>query len=372
MVAKAKARGKRSAAAVPEEAAERAVWTFKRRPTINDVARLARVSKKTISRVINESPSVHSETRRRIETIIQDIGYKPDPQARGLASQRSFLLGLVYDNPNAQYIVNIQDGVLEACRGSGYELVVHPCDRRQPNFLQDVRQFVERQKLDGVILLPPVSEGDDLARMLAETECRYVRIVASSLDQPQNMVVYRDRVGASEVAEHLIGLGHRRIGFIAGPAHYRSAHEREGGFCDRLAEHAIRLAGELKVEGAYTFESGEAAGEKLLDLNPRPTAIFASNDEMAAGVYKAAFRRGLSIPQDLSVVGFDDSPLASRLWPGLTTVRLPIKQMGRLAAERLVRRAAKETIDGAGDEVVGHLVIRESTAPLARSGKRRG
>src|SRR5690242_7654013 len=127
-----------------------------RRPTINDIARLANVSKKTVSRVINQSPFVKDETRAKIDAVIQQIGYAPDPQARGLAFRRSFLIGLVYDNPNAQYIVNAQEGVLDALRGSEFELVVHPCDRLSEDFVAGVRRFVERQKLHGVILLPPV------------------------------------------------------------------------------------------------------------------------------------------------------------------------------------------------------------------------
>ena len=133
-----------------------------RRATINDIARMASVSKKTVSRVINQSPFVKEETRAKIDAVIRQIGYHPDPQARGLAFRRSFLIGLVYDNPNAQYIVNIQDGALDALRGSGFELVVHPCDRRGEDFIPGVRRFIERQKLHGVILLPPVSEDHTL------------------------------------------------------------------------------------------------------------------------------------------------------------------------------------------------------------------
>src|SRR5262245_7404324 len=128
-----------------------------RRPTINDIARLANVSKKTVSRVINQSPFVKQETREKINAMIQRAGYAPDPQARGLAFRRSSLIGLVYDNPNAQYIVNLMEGVLEAVRNTEYEVVVHPCDRKNPEFIAGVRRFVERQKLRGAILMPPIS-----------------------------------------------------------------------------------------------------------------------------------------------------------------------------------------------------------------------
>ncbi|MFV3073685.1 LacI family DNA-binding transcriptional regulator [Niveispirillum fermenti] len=340
------------------------VWDQKRRPTINDVARLAEVSKKTVSRVINQSPLVNDETRQKIAKVIADIGYEPDPQARGLASQRSFLLGVVYDNPNGQYIVNIQNGILEACRKSGFELVVHPCARNSPQFLKEVRQFVERQKLDGVILLPPVSEDEALAAMLTEVGCRFVRIACVPLDMAAHLVVYEDYKGAAEVADHLVQLGHRRIGFVAGPAHYRSAHERRRGFADGLARHGLGLTPELCVEGAYTFESGQACAEKLLSLETPPTAIFASNDEMAAGIYRVAFQHGISIPGQLTVVGFDDSPLASRTCPAMTTVRLPATQMGQMAAEKLIKRIEQPDAKLLETVVQPHLVIRESSGTI--------
>jgi LacI family transcriptional regulator len=333
------------------------------RATINDIARLAGVSKKTVSRVINQSPFVKQETRARIDAVIQQIGYTPDPQARGLAFRRSFLIGLVYDNPNAQYIVNSQEGVLDALRGSGFELVVHPCDRLSEDFVPGVRRFVERQKLHGVILLPPVSEDQTLARALEEIDCQFVRLASVRFDDTPRMIVSSDREAAAEAATYLEALGHRRIGFIAGPSHHRSAHERKGGFMDALEKRGVILPPDLVVEGAYSFESGVACAEALLARRPRPTAIFASNDEMAAGVYKAAFRLKIAIPDELSVVGFDDSPVASRLSPALTTIRLPIRDMARLAASKLlpVNGAAGDAASSGVSRIVPHLVVRDST-----------
>ncbi len=335
-----------------------------RRATINDIARLANVSKKTVSRVINQSPFVKDETRAKIDAVIQRIGYAPDPQARGLAFRRSFLIGLVYDNPNAQYIVHTQEGALDALRGSGFELVVHPCDRLSEDFVPGVRRFVERQKLHGVILLPPVSEDPALARMMQEIGCQCVRLASVRLDNTSKMIVSNDREVTAEAANYLEALGHRRIGFIAGPSPNRSAHERQSGFIGALEKRGLSVPPEMIVEGAYTFESGVACGEALLAQRPRPTAIFASNDEMAAGVYKAAYRMHILIPDELSVIGFDDTPMASRLTPALTTIRLPIREMGRLAAATLI--APKGSEDGEGStavRVAPHLVVRESTQP---------
>lgn len=335
-----------------------------RRATINDIARLANVSKKTVSRVINQSPFVKEETRAKIDAVISKIGYAPDPQARGLAFRRSFLIGLIYDNPNAQYIVNMQDGALDALRGSGFELVVHPCDRKSEDFIPGVRRFVERQKLHGVILIPPISEDETLTRALQELDCSYVRIASVRLDEAARMVVSNDREAAAEAGRYLESLGHRTIGIIAGPSQYRSAFERQTGFVSALQQRGVKVPPELIVEGSYTFESGVMCGEKLLSRTPRPTAIFASNDEMAAGVYRAAYQLGLSIPEDLSVVGYDDSPLASRIWPTLTTIRLPIRDMGRLAASKLLPHRTRDGGDATGHSVVTpHLIVRDSSRP---------
>jgi LacI family transcriptional regulator len=332
----------------------------RRRPNINDIARLAGVSKKTVSRVINASPFVRTETRERIEAVIAELGYAPDPQARGLAYGRAFLIGLVYDNPNPQYVVNMQLGLLDGMRGSGFELVVHPCDRSSPTFLEDLRAFVERQRLYGVVLTPSVSEDERAAKLMAEIGCAYVRVASVSLDAPEHMIETRDRLGGREAARHLAELGHTRIAFVSGPPTFRSSHERRSGFEEALEERGLSLAKGYAVEGAYTFESGIEAGRKLLAMEPRPTAVFAGNDEMAAGVLHAARQLGVRVPEDISVIGFDDFQIASRLWPQLTTVRTPTREIGRLAAERLM---GKE--DDARDPKgrLPSLVVRASSGP---------
>lgn len=335
--------------------------------TINDIARLAEVSKKTVSRVINNSPFVKEETRKRVEAVIAEHGFTPDPQARGLAFRRSFLVGMIYDNPSPNYVVNMQQGVLDAVRGSGLELVVHPCNRASDAFLGDVRNFIVRQKLFGVVMPPSVSEDDRVVAILKEADCPYVRIASVSLDEPACMVVTHDSRGAAQAARHLAELGHRRVAFISGPDSFRSSHERGRGFSEGLAEHGLVLDDRYVRQGAYTFESGVEAATSLLAMPEPPTAIFAGNDEMAIGVMKAARDAGLDVPRDLSIVGFDDLPMASRVWPNLTTVRLPIRDMGRMAAEKLT--AGLRGLDPATliqPEVDPSLVVRDSTASPGR------
>ncbi|MGU3315021.1 LacI family DNA-binding transcriptional regulator [Sphingomonas sp. M6A6_1c] len=305
-------------------------------PTINDVARIAGVSKKTVSRVINRSPLLHADTRARVEQVIGDLGYIPNPQARALALRRNFLIGLVHDNPNAQTVMNVQHGLLAGLRGTEFELVVRPVDRASPTMLEDLRHFLERQRLFGVLLMPPISEDDGVARLCAAIGCRYVRMGSAMLDVPAQMVASDDRTAVREAAACLVAHGHRRIGFIGGPAGFRSAHERRAGFDAALAAAGLDLPDDRVAEGHYTFESGLAAAERLLDADPRPTAIFAANDEMAAGVVHAARRRGLVMPDDLSIIGFDDTPIAAHLWPPLTTVRWPSMAMAHAAARKLI------------------------------------
>ncbi|MBX9746311.1 MAG: LacI family DNA-binding transcriptional regulator [Hyphomonadaceae bacterium] len=340
-----------------------------KKPTINDVARLAGVSKKTVSRVINQSPFVKADTREKINAIIAEIGFSPDPQARGLAFRRSFLIGLVYDNPNPQYVVNMQLGMLDAMRGSGYELVVHPCNRGNPTFLADFRRFIERQKLSGVVLTPSVSEDDRVKAILDEIGCAYIRIASVPVDEPEHIIVSNDRMGGRAAARHLAELGHTNIGFISGPSTFRSSHERRGGFEEELKDRKLKLADGYIMQGAYTFETGVSCGAELLKLTPRPTAIFAANDEMAAGVLHTIRRAGLNCPEDVSVVGFDDFQIASSVWPPLTTVRTPTREIGRMAAEKLIGMSDEADEDHpreAAPTTSPVLVVRDSTGPARR------
>jgi LacI family transcriptional regulator len=334
--------------------------TARKRPTINDVARMAGVSKKTVSRVINDSPLVRGETREAVKAIIRETGFAPDPQARGLAFRRAFLVGLIYDNPNPQHTVSHQQGLLDAFQGSGFELVVRPVDRASPRLLAEMTSFVERQKPFGVVLPSPVSENEALVALLKELGCRYVRIASIPLDEPDCMVVSHDGKGAAEAARHLARLGHTRIALISGPPNFRSSNERRKGFEDGLAECGLALDGALVRQGGYTYESGVEAARELFALKDRPTAVFALNDEMAAGAYTSAHEAGLSIPRDVSVVGFDDAPIATRLWPPMTTVRLPLREMGRLAGELLLASGGRARAPA--HDVQPELIVRASTA----------
>ncbi|RVQ68796.1 LacI family DNA-binding transcriptional regulator [Croceicoccus ponticola] len=307
-----------------------------RQPTINDVARVAGVSKKTVSRVINRSPLLKADTREKVEAAIRELAYVPNPQARALALRRNFLIGLLHDNPNAQTVLNVQEGVLDAIRDTDFALVVRPVDRHSPRMLDDIRDFLEKQRLFGVLILPPVSENDALAALCRELGCGYVRMGSAQLDQGENLVMSNDRDAVGRAVDYLVEQGHQRIGLICGPDGFRSALERREGFKAAMKRHGLDVPAEMIAEGSYTFESGIAAAERLLAASPRPTAIFASNDEMAAGALHVARREGMAVPDDLSLVGFDDSPIAAHIWPPMTTVRWPIRAMAKAAAMKLI------------------------------------
>ncbi len=333
------------------------------KPTINDIARLAGVSKKTVSRVINRSPLLNEDTRRRVDEIIRATGYVPNPQARALALRRNFLIGLVHDNPNAQMVLGMQQALLAVLRGTEFELIVRPVDRGSTSLVADVRAFLERQRLHGVLLLPPISENDGLATLCEQLGCRYVRMGSAMLDTPEHMVASNDREAVRQAVNHLIGLGHRRIGLVTGPQGFRSAFERRSGFAEALAAAGLAFDPRIIVEGTYRFESGLAAGRQLLASEEPPTAIFASNDEMAAGVLHAARERGLDVPGDLSIVGFDDTAIAAHLWPPLTTVRWPIQAMGKAAAIKLLDEDDAEAQPAL---FLSELIIRASAGPPRR------
>ncbi|MEO0817857.1 MAG: LacI family DNA-binding transcriptional regulator [Pseudomonadota bacterium] len=336
-----------------------------RKATINDIATLAGVSKKTVSRIINDSPLVKEQTRQDVKRIIELVGYVPDPQARGLAFRHAFLVGMIYDNPNPQYIVNMQQGILNGIAGSDHELVVHPCDRSSPDYVDRARAFIERQKLFGVILTPSVSEDETMARMLRETGCGYVRIASISLDDEAHMLVTHDRHGARLAAEHIATLGHTRIGHITGRKGFRSALERQAGFEEGLAAAGLTLTPNFIVEGDYTFQSGVRATETLLSKRHRPTALFAANDEMAAGALQALRVADLRAPDAISVVGFDDFQIATTVWPRLTTIHSPISDIGERAAQRLLNPDDDAEFDGSA--LLPTLIVRETSGPPPRS-----
>ena len=343
-----------------------------RSPTIKDVAEKAGVSLKTVSRVINNEPSVHERTREKVQRAIDALGYQPDPSARSLRGTRAWAIGLVYDNPNAHYVISMQNGVLSVCRERGFGLQIHPCDSTSPTLVEELCELVRRSRLAGLVLAPPMSEQKALIETLAAEKIPFVRIISARKDPKDGYpcVFVDDRDAAYAITEHLIQLGHHRIGFLWGGKHHRSSPERYQGYEDALRAYGMPLDNELVVEGDYSFDDGFRGARKLLALEHRPTAIFGSNDEIAAGVLAAAKSGGIDVPWELSIAGFEDSPFSKQSWPALTTARQATTDIGRHATRRLIAELEREAHGIAGEisneGFSPELVVRGSTAPIRK------
>ena len=330
------------------------------RSRIEDVATAAGVSMKTVSRVLNNALNVREETRDRVMRTIEQLQYKPNLSARSLASQRSYSVALVYNNPSRNYLMEIQIGILEACRAHHYNLILMPVESGR-HTADDIKGLFENFEPDGVVLAPPLTDDDVVLSYLEDHEVPFACITPRD-PRKRIGVMMAETTAVLELMAGLIGLGHRRIGHIMGPDSYGACQWRHAGYRDGLRKAGIAYDAELVTQGEFSFESGMSGANVLLDLARPPTAIFAANDDMAAGVIRAAGERGIAVPRDLSVCGFDDTPIARHIYPALTTIRQPTSEMGRLATLELLDRIRTP---GAGRMVhVEHtLLFRESTRP---------
>ncbi|MBB5710797.1 LacI family DNA-binding transcriptional regulator [Sphingomonas xinjiangensis] len=336
--------------------------------TVQDVARAAGVSAMTVSRVVNGGTNVRESTREAVLQAIAQLNYSPNSAARSLAAGDAVQIGLLYSNPSAAYLSQFLIGALAAARRAGCHLVLEVCEGETPEEQAEATRQFAATSVGGVILPPPLSESAAVRDELEAADIAWVS-VAMGLPGEGGLNVRIDDFGASAaMTRHLLDLGHRRIGFIRGNPNQASSAERFRGFAAALEAAGID-AGIMPVEqGDFTFRSGIDAAERLFDARRRPTAIFASNDDMAAAAVGVAHRRGLHVPQDVSIVGFDDTSLATTVWPELTTVRQPIAPMAEAALNLLLARIRADRRadggDGLQEQVLEHeLVVRESSGP---------
>ena len=332
------------------------------RKTIDDVAKAAGVAIKTVSRVLNDEPNVREETRARVLAAVEALHYSPSLSARSLAGRRSYLIGLVYENPSANYVVDVQHGAMARCRQEKFRLFVHQCSGHDVELIRDVMGLVDQTHVDGLVICPPLSQSVDLIRALDRRKLPFVRIAPSNLDHRSPFVDMDDEGASQQMTEHLLALGHTRIGFITGhPTHYASA-QRLNGYKSALQAHQVAFDPLYVRPGQFEYESGLTAGRELLRLPKPPTAIFASNDDMAAGVLIAAHELGIQIPQQLSVAGYDDTYVSRITWPRLTTVHQPSYDLAYSATDLLMQ--ALKNGDGARTTRLPYqLIVRESTGP---------
>ena len=327
--------------------------------TISEIAAQAGVSMPTVSRVLNRRSDVAPRTRERVEQLLREHGY----QRRGpRADDRAWLIDLVFNDLDSPWAVEVIRGVEEAAHAAGAGTVVSAIHRRRSS----ARQWLENLRArasDGVILVTTALDPD------LHAELRRLHVPAVVVDPAGVPDLDVPTIGATNWAggvsatEHLTRLGHRRIGFVAGRPGLWCSRARLDGYRAGLEAAGIPVDPDLVVEGEFDYASGFEGARRLLSLDERPTAVFAASDQMAMGVYEAARQRGLRVPEDLSVVGFDDLPQAGWSSPPLTTVRQPLSEMGMLAVRTVLRLMNGEQLESPKVELATEVVVRDSTAP---------
>jgi DNA-binding LacI/PurR family transcriptional regulator len=339
-----------------------------KRLTIRDVAAAAGVSYQTVSRVINDRPDVAEETRRRIQQVIEDLGYQPSAVARSLASRQTHTLGLITEDFSDYFFTQVIVGAEAEARKQGYYFILGSTERNPDDEPEYLRLLTERE-VDGILFARPSTERDN--RHVRALIQRGVPLVTTAYILPgeQLMVVDVDNVdGGLQATNRLIEGGHRHIGMITGPESWKSVRDRAEGY--RLALEGAEIAYDESciAPGDWSYESGYTAMQRLLAQCPRLTALFSQNDRMAIGAIRALREAGCRIPDDMAIVGYDDSPLASYCYPPLTTVHQPMQEVGRLATRLLVELIQKPDVEKKETLLKPHLVQRATCGTGARYG----
>jgi LacI family transcriptional regulator len=333
--------------------------------TMADVASLAGVSAMTVSRVMNGTGLVSESTRHKVVAAIAALKYTPNQEARNLAGAKPIRVGFLYSNPSAAYLSEFLVGLLDQSGLNNVQLFVEKCVPGEQD--EEQAQRLIANGLDGIVLPPPLCDSQAVIDCIARAAIPAVLVACGAPDARLGAVSIDDFEAARQMTCHLVELGHRRIGFIAGHPNQSASGRRLQGYRAAIAATGADSDDVLLAQGMFTYRSGLDCAEQLLALADRPTAIFASNDDMAAAAVAVAHRLGLDVPGDLTVAGFDDSALATTIWPELTTVRQPIAGMARAAVQALVRqvRALRESgsFDAGQLTLDFELVRRQSDAP---------
>jgi LacI family transcriptional regulator len=335
-------------------------------PTIIDVARMAGVSIKTVSRVMNKEPTVHADTRAKVQEAVAALNYRPQLSARSLAGARSFLIGLLYYDPSAAFVAGVQRGATLGCREAGRHLVVESLQENGEDVQAQIESMLAALRPDGMILTPPLCDNPVILETLRANRTPCVLISPGADGHGMACVRMDDTLAAEELTNLLISLGHTAIAFIEGDQ--SASVRRRQGYERALKAHRIAVDPALVVAGSFDFDAGVAAAQQLFALASPPTAIFAANDDMALGALTAAQRLGIAVPHDVAIVGFDDSRAATLVWPELTTVRQPLAEMAMAAVDMLLSGAVRpEPVEPAPVRVLPHeVIVRGSTAAPAK------
>lgn len=339
------------------------------KPKMIDVAQLAGVSKKTVSRVLNNEPHVQEALRVRVRKAVADLGYVPSQSARRLRGNKSYTICMIREHRNSPFANAIQFGALLACQDLDYQLSVVQIDalnQESPEgIMSKLGSLTSTQRPDGILLVTPLSSNPNIADALDQLDLPAARVGPVEIESTGAVVQINDYQAALEVTQHLLELGHRDIGFIRGLEEQVATQERFLGFCKAMTLAGHSVNDNWVRSGDFDFASGVEAAESLLSGSTRPTAIFAANDDMAAGVIFTANRMGLKVPEDISLVGFDDSEIAECTWPGLTTVRQCFRDLGREAMEALVDSLESGNPMPSEPIILPHeIIMRESTRSI--------
>lgn len=320
---------------------------------MESVAQLANVSTMTVSRVLSGKGYVSKATRQKVEDAVSKLGYVPNILARSLASAEAPFVGLAYLNPSGGYLGEFLLGALSSARRTGLHVIVESCSTDPKHWAGEVLAFARQPQMRGLILPPPFCEDSSVLEAINDLEIPCVRVSHSKYVQGYPSIRIDEYQAALEMTQQLIKHGHQHIAFIKGPENQEAARQRFAGFVDGMHEAGLGLQDRWVGSGDYSAGPALEFAQKILARKNRPTAIFASNDDMATGVYTAAHHAGLRIPDDISIVGFDNQPIASALWPGLTTVHQPISEM----AEKAVAIVANHSRSGPKGQSAGRDVI---------------
>jgi LacI family transcriptional regulator len=332
----------------------------KNKITIDVIAKKTGVSKTTVSRVLNNRPYVDALTKQKILDFIEETGFTPQKSAINLSVGKTNIIGLLVPSLSNPYSLTVIQGVAEKIAQGNYELMLYTTglsETNQKRFLQKI----STKNVDGLIVLLP-RDSSDLEKQLVISNLPIVLIDHRGIDTHLHSISVTNEKGSYDATEHLIGLGHERIGFITGVMDFGCSRDRLQGYQVSLANHGIPYTSEYVSEGDFTESSGYKAARKLLSLPNRPTAIFCSNDDMAIGAMRAAQEKGLKLPSDLSLVGFDDTVRASMAYPPLTTIKQPLFKMGETAAVLVKSLIDGETVESVNIVLNTELIIRGSSA----------
>ena len=330
--------------------------------TIADVAKMANVSKATVSRVINDLP-VSVQTHRKVTAAMKKLNYRPNAQARSLTLGRTNLVGVVGPFTGGMFYGEMLNGIISQISGTDNFVTVYNTDNAAHEE-EIIHRLQTEQRVDGLIIITPRIVNDDVLKKFNGLPI----VVADGVVETAPSVVSDSYGGAKLAVEHLIGLGHRRVAMISGPITARESNERLRGYKDTLLNAGIDYLDEYVCVANYNIETGRIAMQELLALDPRPTAVFAANDPMAIGAMEFLREVNIRVPDEIAIVGFDNSILAPRVTPALTSVFQPIHEIGRVAARRLLDAIAKTETYPTQTILRCELVVRESCGGKVKPG----